>query len=95
MVTTVLADHVPRLAGTEIIVACDFGGSLQAKTGADTGFQSQSLKAAYFLKKAGYRNVRHLRGGLPEYRRSVGPLVPGDASAQTGVPAKEESGITM
>lgn len=80
-------------SGTEIIVACDTGGSLEPKTGADTGFQSQSLKAAYFLKKAGYRNVKHLRGGISEYRRSVGPLVPGDSTAQAESAAKQKSGM--
>jgi hypothetical protein len=47
-------------AGTEVIVACELGGSLTAKPGADTGFQSRSLKAVYYLKKAGYTNVKHL-----------------------------------
>ena len=41
-------------ADQEIVVVCEHGGSLQSKTGAETGFQSQSLKAAYYLKKAGY-----------------------------------------
>ena len=57
----------------------------------ETGFQSQSLKAAYFLKKAGYRNVKHLRGGIAEYRRTVGPLVPGDSTADAESPAQQKS----
>lgn len=42
-------------------MACGRGGSLETKPGADTGFQSQSLKAAYYLKKAGYTNVSHVK----------------------------------
>lgn len=80
-------------AGTEIIVTCDTGGSLEPKLGAETGFQSQSLKAAYFLKKAGYRNVKHLRGGIAQYRRSVGPLVAGASEARATAPAKQKSGM--
>jgi hypothetical protein len=47
-------------SGTEIIVACGMGGDLTRKPGASTGFQSQSLKAAYQLSKAGYR-VLHVK----------------------------------
>jgi rhodanese-related sulfurtransferase len=48
------------MADQEIIVACDMGGSLEAKAGADTGFQSQSLKAAHYLNKAGFKHVKHM-----------------------------------
>ena len=48
-------------ADQEIVVVCEHGGSLQSKTGAETGFQSQSLKAAYYLKKAGYTKVMHMK----------------------------------
>jgi hypothetical protein len=49
------------VAGKEVIVACDMGGSLSAKPGATTGFQSQSLKAAYYLKRAGYGDIKHVK----------------------------------
>jgi hypothetical protein len=52
-----------RDAGTEIMIACESGGTLETKLGAETGFQSQSLKAAYYLKKAGYNNVTHVKVG--------------------------------
>jgi hypothetical protein len=65
-------------AGKEIIVACGLGGDLKAKAGASTGFQSQSLKAVYQLRKAGYTRVRHLQGGVGEYARSAGPLLSPD-----------------
>ena len=48
-------------ADTEIIVACGMGGSLDAKAGAESGFASQSLKAAYFLKQAGFNNVVYMK----------------------------------
>ena len=48
-------------ADQEIVVVCEHGGNLQSKTGAETGFQSQSLKAAYYLKKAGYTKVMHMK----------------------------------
>jgi len=38
------------------------------------GFQSRSLKAYHFLKQAGYRNVRHLRGGVDAWAREGLPL---------------------
>eukprot|EP01025_Chloroclados_australasicus_P059837 TRINITY_DN7595_c0_g1_i1.p1 TRINITY_DN7595_c0_g1~~TRINITY_DN7595_c0_g1_i1.p1 ORF type:complete len:198 (+),score=28.02 TRINITY_DN7595_c0_g1_i1:47-595(+) len=59
----------------EVIVVCEMGGSLDAKIGADSGFQSRSLKAAYYLKKAGYTKVLHMKGGVDEYKRAVGPLM--------------------
>lgn len=50
-----------RVAGKEIIVVCDFGGSLEVSPGQKSGFQSQSLKAAYYLKQAGYTNVLFMK----------------------------------
>ena len=41
-------------------MACEMGGSMTIKPGAAHGFQSRSLKAVYFLKKAGYTNVKHM-----------------------------------
>lgn len=34
---------------------CEMGGSLDNKSGTKFGFQSRSLKAAYYLRRAGYR----------------------------------------
>lgn len=36
---------------------CESGGSLDNKPGTKYGFQSRSLKAAYFLQQAGYNKV--------------------------------------
>lgn len=56
------------------------GGSMASKPGANWGFQSQSLKAAFYLKKAGYKRVSHMAGGVDEYKREVGPLVTPEAT---------------
>lgn len=42
-------------------MACGLGGDLQSKAGASTGFQSQSLKAAYQLRKAGWPKVYYIK----------------------------------
>lgn len=42
-------------------MVCDFGGSLRVSPGQKSGFQSQSLKAAYYLKQAGYTNVLFMK----------------------------------
>ena len=57
---------VPDL-GSEVIVACERGGSLETRPGTQYGFSSRSLKALHFLRQAGYRNVSHLRGGVCAY----------------------------
>ena len=48
----------------ELVVMCERGGSLENKPQMKLGFQSRSLKALFYLKRAGYRNVRHLTGGV-------------------------------
>ena len=48
----------------ELVVMCERGGSLENRPGMKSGFQSRSLKALYYLRQAGYRNVRHLTGGV-------------------------------
>ena len=48
----------------ELVVMCDRGGSLENRPGMKLGFQSQSLKALYYLRQAGYKNVRHMTGGI-------------------------------
>ena len=42
-------------------MTCESGGSLEAKPGAPTGFQSQSLKAVYYLKQAGFKKLRYMK----------------------------------
>ena len=42
--------------------------------GAPQGFQSRSLKAAFFLKQAGYTRLSYLTGGLQKYVREGLPL---------------------
>ena len=58
--------------GTEIIVACERGGSLETRPGTMYGFSSRSLKAIHFLRLAGYSNVCHLSGGMYEWCRTPG-----------------------
>jgi hypothetical protein len=48
---------LPR-CGKEIIVVCDFGGSNRQP---EERRQSQSLKAAYYSKRAGYTNVLFMK----------------------------------
>ena len=52
---------------------CETGGSLQNKPGTQFGFQSRALKAAYFLKKAGYTKVGAASTlPPPRWRQSMG-----------------------
>lgn len=55
--------------GKSLIIMCASGGSMEPKPGAATGFQSRSLKAVYYLKKAGYKNVYHLEGGSAQWAK--------------------------
>jgi rhodanese-related sulfurtransferase len=48
----------------ELVVMCERGGSLETRPQMKMGFQSRSLKALYYLRQAGYRNVRHMTGGV-------------------------------
>ncbi len=52
---------------------CEMGGSLDVSTGSKFGFQSRSLKAAYYLREAGYKKVGPLPELLPLYPRLVAP----------------------
>ena len=45
-----------------------------SQVGAPQGFQSRSLKAAFFLKQAGYTRLSYLTGGLQKYVREGLPL---------------------
>lgn len=64
------------LAGKEIILLCENGGSLQNKPGTQWGFQSRSLKAYYFLKQAGAGNAKlfHMQGGIAQWQRDKLPM---------------------
>ena len=41
------------------------------------GFQSRSLKALYYLRQAGYRNVKHMTGGVAQWAADGLPLIDG------------------
>jgi hypothetical protein len=49
------------LAGREVMVICESGGSLENKSGTKAGFQSRSLKAAWYLQKEGFSRVLHVK----------------------------------
>jgi 3-mercaptopyruvate sulfurtransferase SseA len=42
--------------------------------GAPNGFQSRSLKAAYYLRRAGFSKVSYMQGGLSRWIREDLPL---------------------
>ncbi|GAX77226.1 hypothetical protein CEUSTIGMA_g4672.t1 [Chlamydomonas eustigma] len=60
--------------GKEIILVCEMGGTLENKVGTSTGFQSRSLKAAYFLLQAGFSKVSYCQGGIAQWGREGLPL---------------------
>jgi rhodanese-related sulfurtransferase len=60
--------------GSEVVVVCEMGGRLENKPGVKFGFQSRSLKALYYLRQAGYKNVKHLRGGVAAWAADGLPL---------------------
>lgn len=76
---------VPK--GRRIIVLCESGGSLENKSGTKFGFQSRSLKAVYYLQKAGITQVSYVKGGLPIWAREGYPMASGpqDLSAVPGL----------
>ena len=50
---------------TSLVLVCNLGGSLDETPGqSSVGIQSRSLIAAHELVRAGYTNVRVLRGGM-------------------------------
>lgn len=72
-----------------IVVMCDLGGTLDTnvvgpggrkvcKDDPERAFgrESRSLKACYELMEAGFTNVVHLKGGLPQWRFEDLPLAP-------------------
>ena len=68
-------DFIPSLSlaapkkNQEVILICDTGGSVESKVGALKGFQSRSLKAAYYLIKEGYSRVSFVEGGFQQWVR--------------------------
>ncbi len=65
--------RVPN-TGTEVLCICESGGSLTNKPGMSLGFQSRSLKSVYLLRQAGYRNVKHVAGGVRAWQKAGLPL---------------------
>eukprot|EP00467_Chlorarachnion_reptans_P014057 CAMPEP_0114509936 /NCGR_PEP_ID=MMETSP0109-20121206/13495_1 /TAXON_ID=29199 /ORGANISM="Chlorarachnion reptans, Strain CCCM449" /LENGTH=209 /DNA_ID=CAMNT_0001689161 /DNA_START=336 /DNA_END=965 /DNA_ORIENTATION=+ len=51
-----------------VYIVCNSGGSLENKPGTKFGFESQSLKALHFLRKAGYQNVIHVKEGIRQIK---------------------------
>jgi hypothetical protein len=76
---------VPR--SKEVMVICDAGGSLENKSGTQFGFQSRSLKAVYYLRKAGYTKVLHVSGGTSQWFREGLPTEEGSEGAVSLVEA--------
>lgn len=63
--------------GAELVVMCERGGSLENRPMMKFGFQSRSLKALHSLRTAGFRNVRHLTGGLTAWAADGLPVEDG------------------
>jgi hypothetical protein len=61
----------------ELVVFCERGGSLENRPQMKLGFQSRSLKALFYLRRAGYRNVRHLTGGISAWAADGLPVEDG------------------
>lgn len=59
-------EEVPK--NKPVYIICNSGGSLENKPGMKFGFESQSLKALHFLRKAGYQNLFHVNEGMRELR---------------------------
>eukprot|EP00798_Chlamydomonas_sp_ICE-L_P010073 gene10073-7970_t len=55
--------------GQEVVIMCATGGNMENKQGTKTGFQSRSLKAAYYCMEAGYKKVFYVTGGFSAYTR--------------------------
>lgn len=73
----------------EVILICESGGSLTPKPGASRGFQSRSLKAAYYLIKEGYRQVSVVEGGFQQWVREGLDVAEGDDSFEADEAAEE------
>lgn len=51
----------------------------------------RSLKAAYFLQQAGYKNVAYVTGGLPAWARAQLPMADGPEGADAGADDDDDS----
>jgi hypothetical protein len=63
--------------GAELVVFCERGGSLENRPQMKLGFQSRSLKAVFYLRRAGFRNVRHMTGGVSAWAAAGLPVEDG------------------
>ena len=61
----------------ELVVFCERGGSLENRPQMKLGFQSRSLKALFYLRRAGFRNVRHMTGGVSAWAADGLPVEDG------------------
>ncbi|GJP81295.1 hypothetical protein CLOP_g11451 [Closterium sp. NIES-67] len=59
---------------TPIILGCMPGGTLKPTQNFPHGKESRSLNAAHVLVKNGYKNVRHIEGGIYEYLKADLPV---------------------
>ena len=69
-----VARRVPN-KGAELLCLCESGGSLETRAGVAKGFQSRSLKSVFLLRQAGYKNVKHVRGGSRAWQKAGLPMV--------------------
>ncbi|KAI8477262.1 MAG: Rhodanese-like domain-containing protein [Monoraphidium minutum] len=69
------AAAIPK--GKEVILVCENGGSLDNKPGTLYGFQSRSLKAAYYLRRAGFNRISYVQGGVSRWTSEGLPIVAG------------------
>lgn len=83
---------VPR--SKEVMVICEAGGSIENKSGTQFGFQSRSLKAVYYLRKAGYTKVLHVAGGTSRWFREGLPAEEGTDGAVALINAGLAAGST-
>ena len=76
---TFAAEALARIpANRDVVLICENGGSLETKPGVAFGFQSRSLKAAYFLRQAGMTNkISVVKGGVAQWVSDGLPLEAG------------------
>ena len=63
-----VVSQVPK--NKEIVILCEMGGSMENRSGTKTGFQSRSLKALHYLRKAGYSKLYHMEEGIGGWQRA-------------------------
>jgi len=72
-------------------VICELGGRLANKSGTKFGFQSRSLKAAYYLRRLGYK-VSYVQGGIAQWANEQLPFEEGADDEEGGYEEEEPSG---